>query len=77
MSNRQSLALATLLLSATAAFAAERVSVIIELQSPPAVESYLGATAAGKSGGSTLRAAVTATSCSSAPIGIRIAMGRG
>jgi subtilisin family serine protease len=38
----------------------ERVSVIIELQSPPAIESYLNAAAAGKSGPSALRAAVTA-----------------
>lgn len=38
----------------------ERVSVMIELQSPPAIESYLNAAAAGKSGPSALRAAVTA-----------------
>jgi len=37
-----------------------RVSVMIELQSPPAIESYLHAAAAGKSGPSALRAAVTA-----------------
>src|ERR1044071_4030789 len=39
---------------------AERVSVMIELQSPPAIESYLHAAAAGKNGPSALRAAVTA-----------------
>jgi subtilisin family serine protease len=38
----------------------QRVSVMIELQSPPAIESYLHAAAAGKSGPSALRAAVTA-----------------
>src|ERR1044071_3035175 len=37
-----------------------RVSVMIELQSPPAIESYLNTAAAGKSGASALRAAVTA-----------------
>ena len=55
---RQSV-LALLLLSSTAAVAQERVSVVIELASPPAIESYLNA-AAGKSSASSLRAAVTA-----------------
>src|SRR5207247_1286923 len=55
---RQSL-FALLLLSSTAAVAQERVSVIIELASPPAIESYLNA-AAGKSTAGALRAAVTA-----------------
>ncbi|HYU26375.1 MAG TPA: S8 family serine peptidase, partial [Thermoanaerobaculia bacterium] len=55
---RQSL-FALLLLSSTAAVAQERVSVVIELASPPAIESYLNA-AAGKSSAGALRAAVTA-----------------
>src|ERR1051325_971210 len=38
----------------------QRVSVMIELQSPPAIESYLNTAVAGKSGPSALRAAVTA-----------------
>src|SRR5207244_11612948 len=57
-SMRQSV-LALLLLSSTAAVAQERVAVVIELASPPAIESYLNA-AAGKSSASSLRAAVTA-----------------
>src|ERR1051326_3641262 len=56
---RQSV-LALLLLSSTVAVAQERVSVVIELASPPAIESYLGATVAAKSSGASLRAAVTA-----------------
>jgi subtilisin family serine protease len=56
---RQSV-LALLLLSSTAVFAQERVSVVIELASPPAIESYLNAAVAGKSSASALRAAVTA-----------------
>lgn len=55
---RQSL-FALLLLSSTAAVAQERVAVVIELASPPAIESYLNA-AAGKSSAGALRAAVTA-----------------
>src|SRR5438067_2780319 len=58
-SMRQSV-LALLLLSSTAAVAQERVAVVIELASPPAIESYLNAAAAGKSSASSLRAAVTA-----------------
>src|SRR5438270_2795889 len=56
---RQSL-FALLLLSSTAAVAQERISVVIELTSPPAIESYLNTAAAGKSSAGTLRAAVTA-----------------
>lgn len=55
---RQSV-LALLLLSSTVVTAQERVSVFIELASPPAIESYLRA-AAGKSTAGSLRAAVTA-----------------
>jgi len=50
---------ALLLLSSSAAFAQQRVAVVLELESAPAVESYLEA-AAGKSTGGALRAAVTA-----------------
>jgi len=50
---------AFLLFVSTALFGQERISVVIELQSPPAVESYLAALSA-KSTASGLRAAVTA-----------------
>jgi subtilisin family serine protease len=59
MSKRHTFALALLLLSSTAAVAQERVSVMIELDSPPAVESYLRAAGAKSTAGS-LRAAVAA-----------------
>ncbi len=53
------LAWSFLLLVSSAVFAQERISVVIELQSPPAVESYLSALSS-KSTASGLRAAVTA-----------------
>jgi subtilisin family serine protease len=52
-------ALALLLLSSSAAFAQQRVAVVLELDSPPAVESYLRAAGA-RSTAPSLRAAVTA-----------------
>jgi subtilisin family serine protease len=52
-------AFALLLLSSSVAFAQQRVAVVLELEAPPAIESYLAA-AAGKSTAPSLRAAVTA-----------------